>query len=85
MLSCLVFVAEGRQMSDEVSSSFTGTRVLFPLSLTGRCFSTIALFGPPLLRSLVLEYLHSDHLGMRKMKSLVRIASWWPEIDGSLW
>ena len=39
---------------------------------------------PPSLRRKVLSDLHSGHLGVEKMKSLVRLTCWWPEISADI-
>ena len=36
---------------------------------------------PPNLRQLVLQDMHSGHLGIDKMKSLARMSCWWPNMD----
>ena len=39
---------------------------------------------PPAGRQSVLTFLHEDHLGISRMKSLVRSFVWWPQIDKDL-
>ncbi len=39
---------------------------------------------PPTLRRAVIDDLHSSHLGVEKMKSLVRLTAWWSELDADL-
>lgn len=39
---------------------------------------------PPMLRSAILQNLHSGHLGVDKMKSLARMTCWLPEMNSDI-
>ena len=39
---------------------------------------------PPSCRVMMLEHLHSGHLGRDKMKSLARLLCWWPSINSDI-
>ena len=39
---------------------------------------------PPSCRESILNFLHSGHLGIEKMKSLARMTCWWPTINNDI-
>ena len=47
------------------------------------CYKELTVI-PPGLREKMLESLHTGHVGNEKMKSLARLACWWPTINADI-
>ncbi len=56
----------------------------FCVSLDGILSLNDRIVVPPNLRNSILQDLRSCHLGVDKLKSLVRLTVWWPELNADI-
>jgi len=59
-------------------------RAEFSLSPDGIIFFNDTPLIPPTCRKDILDFLHSGHLGIEKMKSLARMCCYWPEMTNDI-